>query len=147
MFNSIEDVLNFAREKEQDAYDFYSEFAERMRDADMKELFRKLAKQEMRHKIAISEMLKGNIELGSHPRIKGLELEKVFNTTEESKSLAVENAMLLALEREQGSHKLYSDLALIVEDQELQSVFMGLAADELEHKASIQNAYEKYLKG
>ncbi|NLI98924.1 ferritin family protein [bacterium] len=147
MFNSIEDVLDFAREKEQDAYDFYLELAGRMLDAGMKKLFSELAKQEIRHRIVITEMRKGNVEIASHPKIKNLELEKALLTTEKSKSLAIENAMLLALERERGSHKLYSDLAQIVEDRELQNIFKNLAADELEHQTSIQGVYEKYLKG
>ncbi len=147
MFNSIEDVLDFAREKEQDACDFYTDLAERMHDPGMKELFTELARQEIRHKIVIIEMRKGNVEIGSHPRIKNLELDKVLLTKEGSKSLAVENAMLVALEREQSSNKLYSDLAQIVDDGTLKRTFESLAAEELEHKASIQNAYEKYLKG
>lgn len=147
MFNSIEDVLDFAREKEQDACDFYMELAERMHDSGMKELFTELARQEIRHKIVITEMRKGNVEIGSHPRIKNIELDKVLLTKEDSKSLAIENAMLVALEREQSSNKLYSDLAQIVDDAALKRTFESLAADELEHKTSIQDAYEKYPKG
>jgi rubrerythrin len=146
MFNSIDDVLEFAQEKEQDACDFYTELAEKMHDSGMKKLFVELARQEIRHKIVLTEMRKGNVEMGSHPKIKEIALDKVLLSKEESKSLAVENAMLLALEREQSSYKLYSDLAQIVENPELRSTFENLAADELGHKASIQGVYEKYLK-
>lgn len=147
MFNSIEDVLDFAREKEQDACDFYTDLAERMHDSSMKDFFTELARQEIRHKIVLTEMRKGNVEIGSHPRIKNIELDKVLLIKEGSKSLAIENAMLVALEREQSSNKLYADLAQIVDDATLKGTFESLAADELEHKASIQAAYEKYLKG
>ncbi|MFQ6610511.1 MAG: ferritin family protein [Fidelibacterota bacterium] len=48
-FNSIEDILNYAINEEQDAYKYYTEAARQIADEDMKKFLLHLAKMEVDH--------------------------------------------------------------------------------------------------
>jgi len=49
-FNSVDDILNFAIEREQESYDLYHELATRARNREMKEVFTQFSKEEEGHK-------------------------------------------------------------------------------------------------
>jgi len=55
-----------------------------------------------------------------------------------------EELMGLAWFLEDGSHKFYSEMAAMLEDQEAKDLFNGLAAAEERHKASLVKLYNEF---
>ena len=55
-FDSIDDILDFAMESEQEAVDFYSQLARRMNNEQMKEVFREFAQEEVSHKARLQKI-------------------------------------------------------------------------------------------
>ena len=60
-FGSVDEILNFAIDREKEAVDFYSSLAKEATRASLKEIFERFAMEEGKHVLLISDMA-GNKE-------------------------------------------------------------------------------------
>lgn len=147
MFNSINDILDFAMEKEAEAVDYYNELAERMSQPATRNLFGAMAKQEQEHleklrTLRKDDFLKTAAVRGDLSMFTGF-LAPSPGKELKSSDLSYQNALMLALEREESARKLYVNLAEIVEDEDLQGMFLTLAQEETLHHQDILAEYRK----
>jgi len=141
LFNNIFVVLSFATEKEQSAYEYYRELAVRMKNPETRRIFEHMAAQERKHKHRI-DTIRRNPALDA----KGIKLDTELLPKPErnvrKSGLAIQNAITLAIQREESANKLYTNLAEIVKNPDIQEIFITLAREEAEHK----NHLERILK-
>lgn len=147
MFTSIDDVLDFAIDKESEAFDYYTELAERMSESSTRELFRRMAGQEKEHiekikAIRKDEFLKKAFMQGDLSMFSGISTPASGKETNAS-HLSYQNALMLALEREESARKLYTGLAEIAQDAGLRKVFQSLAQEEATHYQDILAQYRR----
>ena len=57
--------------------------------------------------------------------------------------MSFQDALILAMKREQAATALYTNLAQTVEEASLQDLFSQLAKEESAHKARFENLYEE----
>lgn len=58
-FSSVEEILDFAIEREIEANKFYTELAERMERPEMRKVFEDFAKEELGHKTKLEAVKQG----------------------------------------------------------------------------------------
>ena len=69
--NTVDEVLDYAIDQEQQAADFYASMAERAEKAGMKKIFLDFAEEEIRHKERLLAVKAGDRELTPEQRMKG----------------------------------------------------------------------------
>lgn len=140
MRDQMRKALDFAIAKEQEAEAFYKEWSEKAKQPAVQGLFAELAGIEHGHmeilsKITPEEMVdSGNID------VIELALSDFLVDVSASPNLTLQEAMILAMKREEGAVKLYTRLAEM--NGEAKSLFEALAKEEGRHKAKLEIEYD-----
>lgn len=145
-FKSVDEILDFAIEKETEAYQFYTDWAERLDDPVMSEVFREFAQQEMGHKEKLLKVKEGKLQLTVTPEgVPDLKISDYLVEIKPHAAVSYQEALIVAMQREKASFRLYNDLAVRAESQELRNLFLALAQEEARHKLRLEIAYDDLL--
>jgi len=71
-FNSINEILDFAIQNEQNAVDFYNDLAKTAHSDDMKQIFMQFAREEMGHKAKLLKIKEEGIMYISDEKVLNL---------------------------------------------------------------------------
>ncbi len=146
-FQSLTEVLNFAISKEQQAFDLYSMFESMVKNAAAKKLLNDLAAQEAGHR----RMLESALSSKNVDRIKGkgsisdLHLSDYMVVETITSDSDPQQVMVFAMKREQEAYDNYNLLLSNYGGTELQGLFSRLAEEELRHKTTLEEQYEKHF--
>lgn len=141
--DSIEKIIDFAIEKEQDASDFYSGMADKMDKQYMKDIFNQFSLEEQSHKAKLQQVKAGNLELSEPQKILDLKIaEGLTDTDMDATDIDFQQALILAMKAEKASYKLYNDLAGLAANEDMKNVFLGLAQEEAKHKLRFEIEYD-----
>lgn len=146
-FGSIDELLDFAIGKEIEASVFYEGLVNRVENASMKELFRTFSKEELKHKAKLEAVKQGKKLVSAEQHVVNL---KIADYTAEvdldaSEEFDYQKALLVAMQREKASFKLYTDLAAITDNSEIQELLLGLANEEAKHKLYFEREYDEHI--
>ena len=143
--DSVDKILEFAIQKEQDAADFYNDLANRVERPAMKSVFQGFAKEEMGHKAKLQSVQTGKRMLSSEKKILDLKIGDNLVDIELKKNLSYQDALIIAMKAEKAAYKLYSDLASAIDDAELRETLQGLAQEEAKHKLRFEIEYDDQI--
>jgi len=146
MFDSMDKVLDFAIQKEQEAADLYNMLAGRMEKKPMKQIFEQFAMEEMGHKAKIQNIKKGKLEF-SPPTQKILDLKIGDHLADMpmDENLDYQQALIIAMKAEKAAFKLYTNLAAMAENNDIKQTFLGLAQEEAKHKLRFEIEYDENI--
>ncbi len=145
-FKNIDEILDYAIIKEQEAADFYTYLSESMNKPYMKKVFQSFANEELGHKKKLQEVKSGKYLLPDEKKIQDLKIaEYLVDVDAKSSELDYQKALILAMKREKTSFKLYSDLAENAADQNVRLIFSSLAQEEAKHKLRFEIEYDEYV--
>ncbi len=139
--NSVEEILDYAIAREQEAVDFYTDLAGRAKQW-MRDLLMEFAREEARHKAKLMAVKDGEKLLSPKCKITDLKISDYLVEVEATDDISVQDAMILAMQREKAAFRLYTDLAARVDDAELRELFLGLAQEEAKHKLHFETKYD-----
>ena len=144
-FNSINDILDFAINAEQEAVNFYSSLADHSKNTAMKTVFIDFAQEEMKHK----SMLMGIKEHGkfdvSDLKIKDLKIADYLVSVKPTAGMTYEEALILAMQKEKKAFMLYMNLSEKAEEPSMKKLFLSLAQEESRHKLRFELEYDEYI--
>lgn len=143
MRDPMRKALDFAIAKELEAEAFYKEWAEKAKDPAVHALFAELAGVEHGHRqmllrITPEEM----VERGRTP-VTDADLSDVLVDIDASASLSVQEAMIVAMKREQGAVNLYRRLSEF--GGKTKPLFEALAKEEQRHQSKLQAEYDQHI--
>jgi len=141
-FKSVDEIFDYAIEKEQDAADFYTDLAGKMDFQHMKEIFLGFANEEKGHKTKLIAIKDGKLMLKAEKQVLDLKIGDRLVDVELSADLSYQDALILAMKAEKAAFKLYNDLAGATDDPNLKTMFMGLAQEEAKHKLRFEVEYD-----
>ena len=144
-FSSIEDVLDYAIGKEQEAHDLYMEVANMVTRPGMRETFEELAEMEMGHRRRLENIKAGNLDGFSPAAVQNLKISDHLVDVEPHPNMDYQEVLLFAMKAEQRAHDLYVALANAVSDASLYQVFSDLAKEELRHKHFFETEYDDVI--
>lgn len=142
-FDSVDAALDFAIEREQEAFDFYHGLASRATDPEMEKVFTSFAKVEAGHKRRLEGIQEGTVYLPVREKTTDLKIADYLVDVETSPDMSFQDALVVAMKREQAAKALYTHLADEVADPLLTELFRQLAKEEAAHKARFENLYEE----
>ena len=140
MRDQMRKALDFAIAKEKEAEAFYKEWSQKVKDPAVQGLFAELAGIEHGHMEILSNITPEEMTSSSVSDAQDLHLSDLLIDVVASPNLTLQEAMILAMKREEGAVKLYSRLAEM--NGEAKSLFEALAKEEGRHKAKLEAEYD-----
>ena len=144
-FSDFKDILNFAIQREAEAYMAYEDMSEKAETPGLKQLLLELRDEEKKHKELLQDV--------NEEEIAGLEIHEVIDLkisdflTEEipTPDMSFQDLLILAAKKEQQAVELYSGMKASVEIDELKKLFDFLIEQEKSHKLKLETEYEKHV--
>jgi rubrerythrin len=143
---TVDEILDFAIDREQEAHDFYMDLAGRAERLEMKDHLRQLAREELGHKKKLEKIKSGSRSFPAAKDVTDLEISDYLVDVEPGGELSFQDALILAAKREEAAFSLYTDLAKLAGEKELKRAFLALAQEEAKHKLRFELEYkERFL--
>lgn len=141
-FKSVDDILDFAINEEEEAHQFYTELAGKMDKPWMKELFLDFAKEEAGHKEKLLAIKEGKFLMPSAEKVTDLKIGDYLVDVEPKKNMDYQEALVLAMKKEKAAFRLYTNLADKADNKDLKNTFLALAQEEAKHKLRFEIEYD-----
>ncbi len=141
--STVDKIIDFAITQEEKAAEFYTDLANRMDRAHMKQAFLDYAEEERGHKAKLLVVKAGNTSLLSEQRVQDLKVGDYLKEAKPSSGLNYQEALILAMKAEKAAFRLYQDLASATDDAGLKAVLLGLAQEEAKHKLRFEVEYDE----
>lgn len=141
MSTDMEAVIKTAIDQEEMAHNFYLRLAETVSQADTKETFRYLAKEELGHKqFLLSCLTPQGCRLAGQP--KDVHLAEHLATPAIHPDMPPKEALVIAMKQEEGSYRFYQALAGLQPPGEMRDLLEKIAQMELAHKEKMEYLYD-----
>jgi len=138
------EIIGLAVKGEQDASDFYKKVADVIKNDIVKAKYEDLSKEELRHKAMLKKLY---LKLTGENLPREIKGEKL--TAEGGFPVVVsdlEEALLLAISREQEANRFYSAAAQKTSDQSAVNILQYLAEIEKGHELMLARELDSYLR-
>lgn len=144
-FKSINDVLDFAINSEQEAVDFYKVLANKATTDDMKQVFEEFAQEEIKHKARLVDVKETGVSDFDHDKVTDLKISDYVVNVNPSETITYQDALVLAMKKEKAAYKLYTALSQRTPNADMKKLFDGLAIEESKHKLRFEIEYDEYV--
>jgi rubrerythrin len=144
-FKSINDILDFAIQSEQEAVEFYSSLAPNTLNSEMKKVFEQFAYEEMGHKAKLLKIKdEGTFEVKNN-NVIDLKIADYLVDVQLSPNMSYEDALVIAMKKEKSAFRLYNDLADKAPNDSMRNIFLSLAQEESKHKLRFEIEYDDFV--
>lgn len=144
-FNSFEEIMEYAVNKEIEAAEFYEELSRQEIYSGARQTFEDFAKEERKHQTMLEDFTKENIENYKIEKIPDLKRSDYLVDIEYKKGMPYADILRLAMKREEKALKFYTDFSEKAGVEEHKKLFQILAQEEAKHKLSLETLLDDYL--
>ncbi len=146
-FESIEDILQFAIEIEEEAADFYKDVAAQEPFSGAKQTFLEFAREEEKH-AALLRDFEGSQDKIAEYKLKWVPDMKRSDYMVEmvyEKGMHYTDILRLAMKREEKALALYNELQSKTDKDEYVRLFQILSQEEAKHKQFLEGMYDDFM--
>jgi rubrerythrin len=140
-FRSVDQVLDFAINREVEAHDFYMKLASMAAKPEMARVMSTLAWQEQEHKAKLEAVKSVRITIGED-EIGNLGISSHVEDVEPQATMSYVDLLVVGMKKEEKARMLYTNLASMARKQEIKDIFLKLAREEAEHKLRFEIEYD-----
>lgn len=137
------DYIDIAIQREQEAYDFYTDLSNKVLDTSAKDALTLLAGEEKKHKAFLEGYRDGGYGTDAlrmnHPI--DYKVAEHMDKPDISKDMQSKDVFLVAAHRELNSYNFYKGLADLHPEGELKQIFLKMASEEMNHKEKAEYLY------
>ena len=144
-WESVEDMLTFAIDREQEAVDFYTDLAARTDHPAMKPVFKEFAAMEQSHKLKLVQVRHSGSLTPSSSKVLSLKIADYLVSIEPGPDSDYRQILIVAMKRELAAQNLYNDLAGVCDDPATRDLLLALAQEEAKHKRRFESEYEEFV--
>lgn len=141
-FISLKEVVDFAIEQEDIAYQRYKRAAELTESPAARKLFEELAQEEATHKEVFSKVDPDKIEEVNVCKIPEATIGKYLKEVPFHPQMSYQEILTYSLKAEENAYQLYKSAASMTDDPKLQKTLLTFAEVELGHRRKIEALYE-----
>ena len=144
---STDEVLEFAIAREQESADFYTNLSHRAENPNMRQVFVDFAREERGHKAKLIAIRDGRLFPQAAPGgpVRDLKIADYVVEISPTPEMNYQDALIVAMQREKASFRLYTDLARSIDEPELKQAFLALAQEEAKHKLRFEVEYDQVV--
>ncbi|HTX88060.1 MAG TPA: ferritin family protein [Bacteroidales bacterium] len=144
-FSTVDDILDFAINAEQEAVDFYTYLAKTVKGEEMKKVFVEFAQEEMKHKARLTGIKENHSYEMPLKKIRDLKISDYLTDVNPSPDMSYQEALILAMKKEKNAFRLYLMLSEETNDPAMKNLFLSLAQEESKHKLRFELEYDDYI--
>jgi rubrerythrin len=148
-FKTLQDIIDYAIEKEKEAAAFYEEVSEMEFASGTRQMFKDFAAEERKHRDLLQNIgKKGVADSLKDYKFKWITDIKRSNYAvdmEYERGMAYNDILMLAMKREEKALALYNDLLTKAEDKDQKTIFKMLCQEEAKHKLALETMYDDYM--
>jgi rubrerythrin len=144
-FSSVEDILIFAIEREQEAVNFYNRLSTNSKNAEMKKVFADFALEEVAHKAKLQKIKDEQIYVFEPEKVLDLNISDYTIPDVVTPDIGYQASLIVAMNREKAAFKLYLKLSSKTDVPSLKELFLSLAQEESKHKLRFEIEYDEYV--
>lgn len=144
-FENIDEILDYAISREEDAARLYSSLAQKVKRPGMKTAFLEFAKEEGRHRARLMKIKEGDIPAVTVEKVQNLRITETLVAPEFSENMSYQEILAYAMKSEKATFTLYTNLAEMTDDPALSVVFSSLAQEEAKHKLRFEIEYDDHV--
>lgn len=148
-FKSLDEILDFAIDKENEAAEFYSHLSQEEPFSGSVKMFEDFAREERKHQKMLAEFkTKGITASASDYRFKWITDIKRSNYVVDldyQKGMGYNEILMLAMKREEKALKLYNEFLEQADTDESKKLFKILCQEEAKHKLALETMYDDYM--
>ncbi len=140
----IEEILQKALDKEQEAHDFYARASDAVKNPGGRVLLRELAEEELKH----CEFIRKVKATKSWPELlvkQELHITEFLIDKPINPESGLQEILIFAMKREEKAANFYAKMLSQAGDGGLRSLFERLRQEELNHKAMLEGLYEEVI--
>jgi rubrerythrin len=141
-FRTIDDILEFAMEKEDASYRLYKSAAKASHSSSAKKLFEEMAEQEAAHKRFIQQLDRKKIAEFKIGNVPDLMISDYLVDVPYREDMTFQEILVYAMKCEEKAYRLYAEAEMMAEDPESKKLFRMLASEEKKHKFRLESMYE-----
>ena len=144
-FKTVDDILDFAINAEEEAYNLYMEIATKTDKPALSKVLEQFAKQELEHKKKLQSIKSdGSLESVDSEYVQTLDIGDYMLDVKPSADMDYEKVLVLSMKAEQAAFDLYTTLANKATDANAKKVLLALAKEEAAHKRIFEDEYEEF---
>jgi rubrerythrin len=148
-FENLNEIIDFAIEKEKEAAAFYRDASSRESFSGAKKMLEEFAGEEDKH-VKILEDLKLNkigksVENYDFKWITDMKRGDFVEDVKYEPGMGYRDMLMLAIKREEKALKLYNELLEKSVDESHKKVFKILCQEEAKHKKALETMYDDYM--
>lgn len=142
---TLEQVISFALEREEEAYQLYKNAAGMSKSTAARKMFESMAAEEARHKEVFGQMSHEKAEEYKAITIPAMNLDKYLVDVEMKPDMTYQQILIFAMKAEENAYQLYTAAADAAQDPELEKVLRVFADVEKGHKVKVEELYEEHV--
>jgi len=143
--SNFQEVITFATRKEADAATLYETYANKVSNPGIKKMFEELTKEELKHKAILEGVTEQKVEEYGLTTVPDLKISDYSQEQQFKPDMNFQEALLLAIKREENSLNLYNNLIKSTDNPQLQKLFQTLAQEEAKHKLRLETEYDEHV--
>jgi rubrerythrin len=140
-FCTVDDVLDFAIEREIEAAELYADWGNKVERTEMREALERFAVEEEEHRIKLEALRAGEIVLNEE-EVGSLGIAEYIEEGEARPDMSYSEMLVLAMKKENESLGLYTNLAKVALNKKVKDMFLSLAQEEAQHKLRFEFEYD-----
>lgn len=144
-FISLKEVVDFAVEREETAYQLYKRAAELTESPAARKMFEELAQEEATHKDVFAKVDPDKIEELHVCKIPEATIGQYLREVPFHPQMNYQEILTYALKTEESAYQLYKTAAGMTEDPRLQKTLLTFAEVELNHRRKIEALYNEHV--
>jgi len=146
-FNSFEEILDFAIEREKQAANFYQKLVDKETFTASKNTLLEFAEEERKHQRLLEEFKKGNRTVVEYKYewIPDIKRSDYLVDMEYEPGMDFAEILRLAMKREEKALRLYNALATKTDNADCIKLFKVLAQEEAKHKQTFETLYDDHM--
>jgi len=148
-FKNLEDIIDFAIEKEKEAAEFYLSISAQERFSGKKQMLLEFSDQERKHQRMLENLKTGKVERKlddyQFKWITDIKRSDYVEAIEYHPGMGYNELLMLAMKREEKALKLYNEMLANAQSEEQRKVFKVLCQEEAKHKLSLETMYDDFM--
>lgn len=140
---SMDDILEFALEREDASYRLYLNAAKRSTNPSAKKIFEDLADQEAGHKRLILNLEKEKIAGYAFVKVPDMGISEYLIDVPYHDSMTYQEILVFAMKNEEKAYRFYLEAESMTDDPGLKKLLQMLANEEQKHKFRLESLYEE----
>ena len=146
-FESLEEIISFAIEKEKEAAAFYADCAQNEDFSGSRDMFLSMAQEEQKHRKMLENLGEHQEDLADYKYewIPDMKRSNYIVDMEFEPGMSYPDILRLAMKREEHALKLYNELLSKAEQPSHKDMFKVLCQEEAKHKQFLETTSDDYM--